>query len=151
MTEITIPKRLRPIIQAFNAPNEAATKALIISAAKAVGGSKGYTYSRNDVTDAEIEAVLALMQALSPKDTIEMIYGAQIVASHLLGLKMLSHDHGDDQILGLKLLKFSNEALNQLHKKKSGGTNQNINITYNHLGEGPALMQTVIPKEGACQ
>jgi predicted class III extradiol MEMO1 family dioxygenase len=145
MTEITIPKRLRPIIQAFNAPNEAAAKALIVSSVKMIH------YDESKIPSEEIESVMALMQALAPKDMIEMIYCAQIVSAHLYGLKLLSHDYSDDQHIGLKMLKFSNEVLNQLHKKRRGGTNQNINITYNHSGGGPALMQTILPKEETCQ
>lgn len=152
MVEINIPRRLRPIVQAFNAANEEAAKALIISAAQALCIKESiFGYSNGEVSDQEIESVLAMMQALAPKDMIEMIYSAQIISFHLSGLSMLGHSHRDDQILGLKLLKFSNEALNQLHKKRSGGTSQNINITYNYTGEGPVLMQKILPKGEICQ
>ena len=99
-----------------------------------------YISDRREISKEEIEGVISLMKGIDPLDTIELIYGAQIVSSHIMGLRMLSQDHRDDQNLGLKLLRFSNEALERLQKKKSGGNSQNINITYNHLGTG--ILQT---------
>jgi hypothetical protein len=56
----------------------------------------------------------------------------------------LSASYPDDQKLGLKLLRFSNEAMQQLEKKRNGGT-QNITVNYNYHGQGNPLMQTIIP------
>ena len=152
MNEITIPKKLAPLIRAFSADEESA-ELLILEAAKAI-------YTNNDsfglcscsVSNEELEGIIALMKGIDPKDTIEMIYGAQIITSQLLGLKLISHSFPADQALGLKLLKFCHDAMNQLQKKRSGGTTQNITVNYNYNGQGPALMQTVIPsKDTSCQ
>lgn len=153
LQEIVIPKKLAPLVKAFSADDQAA-RMLIIDAAKTISKpeSGGFSIDDKEITRDELEGIIALMKGLSPKDTLETIYAAQIVTSHLMGLRLLRQDFAPDQALGLKLLRFSNEAMIQLQKKRAGGISQNINITYNHAGPGPALMQTVIPKdETSCQ
>lgn len=151
MKEITIPKKLAPLIQAFSADEQSA-KILITEAAKTIYATQSLGFTGHSVSSEELEGVIALMRGIDPKDTIEMIYGAQIITSHLLGIKLLSHGFPVDQTLGLKLLKFSNDAMNLLHKKRSGGTNQNITVNYNYNGQGSAFIQTVIPtKDSICQ
>ena len=151
MKDITIPKKLVPLIQAFSADEESA-KLLILEAAKAIYTTQDSFLSECSVSNEELEGVISMMKGIDPKDTIEMIYGAQIITSHLLGIKLLSRSYKDDQMLGLKLLRFCNDAMNQLQKKRLGGTSQNITVNYNYNGQGPALMQTVIPTQGSpCQ
>lgn len=145
MKEITIPKKLAPLVKAFSA-DEQSVKTLIIEAAKSIYTTHdSFGFSSCSISNEEIEGVIALMNGINPKDTIEMIYGAQIITSHMLGIKLLSHSFPADQVLGLKLLRFCNEAMSQLQKKRSGGSTQNITVNYNYNGQGPALMQTVIP------
>lgn len=152
MKEITIPKKLAPLIQAFSA-DERSARTLIMEAAKTIYTTQeSYGVSSCSISNDEIEGVIALMKGINPKDTIEMIYGAQIVTSHLLGIKLLASGFPADQALGLKLLRFCNESMSQLQKKRSGGSTQNITVNYNYNGQGPALMQTVIPiKDTSCQ
>lgn len=152
MKEITIPKKLAPLIQAFSA-DERSARTLIMEAAKTIYTTQeSYGVSSCSISNDEIEGVIALMKGIDPKDTIEMIYGAQIVTSHLLGIKLLASGFPTDQALGLKLLRFCNEAMSQLQKKRSGGSTQNITVNYNYNGQGPALMQTIIPnKDASCQ
>ncbi len=144
MKEIKIPDKLLPLVKAFTADEQSA-KLLIIEASKAICNSqkqRSYGYDDMEISKEEIEGIISLMKGIDPRDTIEMIYGAQIVSSHLMGLRMLSHPHKQDQTLGLNLLRFSNEAMERLQKKRSGGACQNINITYNHLGSGILQTQT---------
>ena len=145
MKETTIPKKLALLVRAFSTDEQSA-RTLIIEASKAIYTSHdSFGFSSCSISNEELEGVIALMNGINPKDTIEMIYGAQIITSHMLGLKLLSHGFAADQVLGLKLLRFSNEAMNQLQKKRTGGTTQNITVNYNYNGQGPAFMQTVIP------
>lgn len=147
MQEVTIPKKLQSLIKAFSVDDQSA-RLLIIEAAKTIyGKSDGLSFCGRDISNEEVEGVLCLMRALAPQDALEMLYCAQIVSSHLLGFRLLRAEFHGDQILGYKLLRFSNEAMAQLQKKRSGGGAQNIQVTYNYNGHGPALMQTVIPKE----
>lgn len=150
MNEITIPKKLEPIIRAFYSDSPKSAKALILQAAKAIYGSDEddddlYSFGKNHViTSEELEEVCAIMQGIKPNDMLEAILASQIIVSHLLGLRKLAKRHSEDQRLGLNMLRFSNEALNQLQKKRTGHV-QNITVNYNYNGTGQALMQTVLP------
>lgn len=155
MKEITIPKKLAPLVKAFSAEDQSA-RLLINEAAKAISkaepsSSFKLSFEEETLPEEELEGVIALMRDLAPQDAIETIYAAQIVSSHIMGLRLLSHDFPADQALGLKLLRFSNEAMGQLIKKRAGGSSQHINITYNYAGSGPVLMQTIMPEEDPCQ
>lgn len=151
MNEVMIPKRLAAIVKAFSA-DEHTARTLIVQTANTIYLSEdSFGLSNHAPSEHEIEGVISLMKGIAPKDTIEMIYGAQIIVSHLLGLRLLSHNFTSDQLLGLKLMRFCNESMQQLEKKRTGGTNQNITVNYNYSGQGPAVMQTIIPKEMPCQ
>lgn len=156
MKKITIPNKLAPLVKAFSSDEQSA-RLLILEAARAIGQAEpsgnfglGF-YSEKPVSEEQLSGIIGMMKGIDPKDTIEMIYGAQIISSHLMGLRLLSHNLPADQTLGLKLLRFSSESMGQLLKKRAGGVNQHINITYNHAGTGPTLMQTIVPKEQPCQ
>jgi hypothetical protein len=154
MKEIAIPSKLAPLVKAFSVDDQSA-RLLIAEAARAIGsaeesGPLDFGLSEKTISEEELSGIISMMKGIDPRDTIEMIYGAQIISSHLMGLRLLSHRFQADQTLGLKLLRFSNEAMGQLLKKKAGGINQNINVIYNHSGPGPALMQTVL-KDQPCQ
>lgn len=147
MNEITIPERLQPLVQAFYAESEEVAKTLILQAAKTIYDANNELYSRNHIiTDDELQSVCALMQGLKPQDMLEALYAAQIIVSHMIGMHKLAKDHYEEQRIGLKMLRFSNEALGQLHKKRSGGM-QNIMVNYNYAGTAPAPMPTIIPHE----
>lgn len=152
MKEVIIPKTLAPLMRAFSA-DENSARLLIVEAAKAIYTThESFGISSCSISNDELEGVVALMRGIAPKDTLEMIYGAQIITSHLLGIKLLAHSFPADQTLGLKLLRFCSDAMHQLQKKRLGGTAQNITVNYNYNGQGPALMQTVIPhKDLSCQ
>lgn len=115
--EIEIPQQLQPLVKAFSVESEAAAKILIVDAARALCGNAD-RFERG-ISKEEVDGVCALMQGIKPKDTIEAIFAAQIVASHLLGLRLLSKSYDEDQSLGLRLLKHCNEALAQLENRRS--------------------------------
>lgn len=109
---ISIPSILLPIIEAFSIESEVTAKALIRQSINMI-------YSQGTYED--VETIFNLMKAISPKDTLEIIYAAQIVLGYLLGMHKFSLSYPDDQILGLKLLKFSNDAMDELAKRRSKG------------------------------
>jgi hypothetical protein len=132
-------------MQAFHVDSEKAANSLVFEAARAIFGHDEFSaFSRNDITKEELGLITSIMRGIKPRDTLETLYAAQIVASHMLGMRKLCDSHPDDQNLGLKLLRFSNEAMQQLDKKRNGGT-QSITVNYNYQGNGNALMQTVMP------
>jgi len=147
--QITAPQALSPIMKAFHVESEEAAHALILEASKAIYGCKESESNFNvlgskdrEITNEELEGITSLMEGLAPRDSLEALYAAQIVASHMLGMRKLSSDYGEDQNLGLRLLKFCNDAMQQLDKKRNGG-NQNITVNHNYNGPGNALSQTV--------
>lgn len=153
MANIAIPKKLEPIVQAFFAESPQAAKKLVIQAAKAIYGSEE---ARNPfdmitrfrpISDEQLEDICVLIQGIKPNDVLEAITASQIVVTHLLGMRKLASNFPEDQKLGLKMLKFSNEATVHLQKKRSGGM-QNVTVNYNYNGTQPAI--PTIPIEGDC-
>lgn len=137
MREITIPKKLEPIVKAFYAESPAAAKALLIQAAKAIYESDEENFLINplkkqrEIENKDLEEICAMMQSCKPQDMLEALFAAQIVVSHMLGMRKLAKSHIDDQRLGVKLLQLSTTALCHLQKKRSAGV-QNITVSYNY-------------------
>jgi len=124
---INVPTSLAPVMQAFHATSEQTVKELIIDAARAVYGvNRDYV-----ISNIELKGIIALMRNIAPNGTIETLYAAQIVVSYMLGMRRLAEGYSEDAKLGMKLLKFSNEAIHRLGRKRSGGP-QNITVNYNH-------------------
>lgn len=147
---IEAPQSLVPLMQAFHVDSDKVARSLISEAARAIYG-KG-DYGRDRVfSKSELDGIVSLMKCIRPRDSLETLFAAQIIVGHMLGMRKLAEGCPDDQKLGLNLLRFSNEAMQQLEKKRSGAT-QNIIVNYNHNGQGNALMQTVLAKgENRCQ
>lgn len=147
--EINPPPSLIPIMQAFHVETEEAANALIQEAAMAIA-PEGFMGRRENPSKSEIEIVASLMRGLKPQDSIETLYAAQVIVSHMVGMRKLASDYPDDQRIGLKMLKFSNEAIQQLDRKRIGRT-QNIIVNYNRNGVGDSYVQTVIKEKQSCQ
>jgi hypothetical protein len=149
MKEITIPKKLDPIVRAFFSDSPRAAKNLVIQAAKAIYGAEeerdllDYSMKKQHViTNEDIEDICAFMQGIKPIDMLEAIIAAQIVVTHMLGMRKLATGHSIDQHLGLKMLRFSVDAMQQLQKKRCGGL-QNITVNYNYNGDKPPPISTI--------
>lgn len=131
---IQAPRGIAPIMKAFHADTEKNANLLILESAKVIFGKddNGFDlFRKEDISKEELLAVTSLMKELNPQDSLEMLYSAQIVTSHLLGMRKLAQSSSEDQKLGLKLLRFSNDALLRLEKKQSDVT-KNIKVNYNH-------------------
>jgi len=147
--EIAAPQALIPIMQAFHVASDKVAKSLISEGTTAIYG-RGCGGNR-ELSKSELDGVISLMKCINPRDSLETLHAAQIVVCHMLGMRKLATDFREDQKLGLNLLRFSNEAMQMLEKKRSG-TTQNIIVNYSYSGQGNALMQTVLPKgESRCQ
>lgn len=145
MKELTIPKKLEPIVKAFWAESPKAAKALVMQATQAIyGGNEeddfdAFSFKKKHViTPEELESVCAMMAGLKPADMLEALYAAQIVATHLLGLRRLARGCSEDLRIGLRMLQFSSDSMAALHKKRTGGL-QNITVNYNYAGKPPPL------------
>jgi len=150
MNKIIVPRKLEPFIQAFYVKSKKAVKELILQAAKAIyesGDDGNYSFGdKQQITPEELEGIWSLIQSIKPQDTLEALYAAQVVVSHLLGLRKLAKGSIDDQRLGLKLLKLSNEAITNLQRKRLGGM-QNIMVNYNYSETETKVFPTVIPEK----
>lgn len=133
--EIKAPKALVPLMQAFHVDDEKDASILIMEVVQIIWGQEGNAFE--GLSKEELEGVSYLMKGINPRDTLETLYAAQIVASHMLGMRKLSASHPDDQRLGLKLLRFSNETMQKLSKKRHGGMH-NITVNYNERGTNHA-------------
>ena len=143
--EVNAPQSIVPIMQAFHAESKEVAEALVIEAAKAIA-PRELVMGRTEPSEAEIEMVASLMRSLNPQDSLETLYAAQIIVSHLLGMRKLASDYDSDESIGLRMLKFSNETMQQLTKKRGGGA-QNITVNYNYNGTGNTMSQTVIKEK----
>lgn len=150
MKEIKIPEKLEPIIEAFCAHSPKTAKALILQAAKTIYGSdddadecETLFRREHDITPDELDDICVMMQELRPTDMLEALSAAQILVTHLLGLRKLAKCHIDDQRMGLQLLKFSSVSMALLHRKRTGSL-QNIVVNYNNTGH--ALTQITNPR-----
>jgi hypothetical protein len=120
---------------------------LIEQAAKAIYGENenneyAFVSSPRMISEEEINAIYSLMKSIRPRDMLETLYASQIVVSHMLGMKKLAQSHLNDQILGAKLLRLSNDAIERLERKRNGG-HQNISVTYhNNAPSMQALVST---------
>ena len=144
--EIAAPNAIIPLMQAFHVDSDKVAKALISEAATAVYGQEKVYGAARAISKSELNSLVSLMRCIKPRDSLETLYAAQIVVSHMLGMRKLAEICSDDQKLGLNLLRFSNEAMQMLVKKQSGST-QNVVVNYSYSGHGNALMQTVIPEQ----
>ncbi len=142
---IEAPQALVPLMQAFHVGSDKVAKSLISEAAIAIYGKDDFGRDRS-FSKSELDGIVSLMKCIEPRDSLETLFAAQIVVGHMLGMRKLAEGCLDDQRLGLNLLRFSNEAMQQLEKKRNGAT-QNIVVNYNHNGQGNTLMQTVIARE----
>lgn len=132
---LVVPSSLATLVEVFSIESEETAKALISQAAAAIYFEKqdefGFNSAPRPISKQEIDGVYALMRAIKPIDVLEALYAAQIVAGHMLGMRKLAQSCQDDQRLGLKLLRLSNDAMERLEKKRNSG-HRNINVTYNN-------------------
>lgn len=113
--EFVIPKALVPFMNAFRVNLESDVQSLIKEAIIAILGDHPYGL---DISNEELEGVVALMKEINPRDSLEIFYAAQIVSSYMLGMRELSASYPEDQKLGLKLLEFSNESMQRLMERR---------------------------------
>ena len=119
---IKAPQALVPLMQAFHVGSDKVAKSLIFEAARAIYGKETlYGGAVREISKSELDGVIALMKCINPMDSLETLYAAQIIVGHMLGMRNLSESHIESRKLGLNLLRFSNEAMQQLEKKTKRG------------------------------
>lgn len=135
---IQVASPLVPLMQAFHVDSDGAAKCLIQQAANAIYKNDQY----DPISEEELEGITALMRGISPQDALETLYAAQIVACHMMGMRKLAESFNEDERLGLKLLQFSNVAMQHLDRKRNGGTQ---NIIVNYTSQNAVIAQQLLP------
>lgn len=137
------PKALAPLMQAFHVGSDKISKSLILEAVETIYGKDGFRKDRA-ISPKELGDVIWLMKCIAPRDSLETLFAAQIVVGHLLGMRKLEENCFHDQKLGLSLLRFSNEAIQQLERKRNGAI-QSITVNYG-CGHADDFVQTALLK-----
>lgn len=143
------PKALTAISEIFSIDCEKTAKDLLEKAAQAVYYENKSAVELDcfettyQITKQEIDSVYALIKSIKPQDALETLAGSQIVVCHLLGMRKLAQPNREDQQIGVKLLRLSNDAMERLERKRNGGR-QNINVTYNN--SAPSIQSIITPQ-----
>ena len=103
-------------MEIFSVESEVVAKTLIEKAFAAIY----FEQEDKDISKMEIDEVYALIKSFEPSNFTESLYAAQMILSHMLGIKKLTQPSKDDQRLGLKFLKLSNDAIQRLEKRRTG-------------------------------
>jgi hypothetical protein len=82
---VQAPSSLIPIMQAFHVDSDKAAKVLIQEAANTIYGKT--EFGSRSISKDELEGLWALMKGINPRDGLETLYAAQIVACHMLGMR----------------------------------------------------------------
>jgi hypothetical protein len=113
---LEIPNSLAILMEVFSIESEAVAKTLIAKAFAAIYFEK----EGKDISKMEVDEVYALIQSFEPSNFTESLYAAQMILSHMVGIRKLTQPCKDDQRLGLKLLRLSNDAIQRLEKRRIG-------------------------------
>lgn len=110
---ISIPPALKLFMDGFTIQSEREAVRLFKQAVESVA-------CNINITDKNLRDGYNLFRTIMPQDEIELLWCAQLVFSHLLGLHCLSLAHPRDKRIGLKLLKTSDDTVSRIYKKRNG-------------------------------
>ena len=115
-----IKKEIEPIIASLI---DIATVTNVKDAATSLEKFVQYIYGyKNHEVDEKLQAnvlyALDILRSIKAQDSEESVMVALYVVSQILGLHKLSQDSIEDQLIGLKLLKSSGEAITNLCDKR---------------------------------
>jgi hypothetical protein len=146
--EVAIPQQISLLIEAINCDNIEAARLLVKHAMLLSSNSSQHWPMENAWKDEDLDAVVGLIRGIKPKDTVEAILAAQFVALHLKGIATMAKDNYNIMGQALMMVRLSHQALNMLQQYR--GKSQTINVNYNVLNQGNAILNTVVqagPKE----
>lgn len=138
---VTVPDHITLLSESIKCTNPDAARLLVQRAMHAIYPHK--SWKQDTWTDAELDAVVALMQGMNPKDTVEALLVAQFVALHLQGMANMAQENYNIMGHALMMIRLSHQTLSMLQQYR--GKSQTINVNYNVLNEGNnAILNTVI-------
>ncbi len=95
--------------------------------------------SMNDTARTNL---LALIGSINPKDTIEVMLASQFITLHVKALSAIAEDNYYIMAKAMAMLRLSQHALSMLQAYR--GKSQTINVNYNVLNQGNAILNTLI-------
>ena len=140
--EVAIPSQIALLIEAINCDDENAARLLVHRAMLLTFNSSNHWPKEDAWSDEDLDAVVSLIRGIKPRDTIEAILAAQIVALHLKGIEAMSQDNYNIMGHAMMMVRLSHQALNMLQQYR--GKSQTINVNYNIHSEGDAVLNTLI-------
>lgn len=138
---VSVPSQISLLVEAINCDNQDAARLLVNRAMLMIYGPSVYDPSAKD-----IDAVIALIRGINPKDTVESILAAQYVALHLKAMSIIEEDNYNIIGQGMMMIRLSHQALNTLQQYR--GKSQTINVNYNVHSEGNAVLNTLVQTGG---
>ena len=143
---VALPNQISLLVEAINCDNPEAARLLVHRAMLLTHHSRKHWPPENAWTDADLDAVVALIRGIKPKDTVESILAAQFVALHLKGMETMSEDNYNIMGQAMMMVRLSHQALNMLQQYR--GKTQTINVNYNVHSEGDAILNTMVNNVG---
>lgn len=142
----TLPKedQISLLADAINCDNPEAARLLIRRAMSAIHSHK--SWQQPAWNDQDLDAVLALIKGFNPRDTVETMLAAQFVALHLQATANMAQENYNTMSYALMMVRLSHQTLDMLQRYRGKG--QNINVNYNVLNHGNAILNTVIKDGG---
>ena len=125
--------QMQLLADAINSDNEDMVQLLVTRAMKII-------YGDNTVNKKDVDAVIALIRGIRPKDAIELSLASQFVAMNLHGMATLSSNYLNSKGQAMMMIRLSHHALDMLLRYRGKGP---INV----LNEGNAVMNTMIQAE----
>lgn len=150
---LKVPDQISLLIEAINCDNENAARLLVHRAMGAASGKKPDYFNKTPWSNEDIDAVVALIRGIKPRDTVEAILAAQFISLHLSGMDELAQVAIGSKGQGVMLIRLSQQTLDLLQRYR--GKSQTINVNYNVQTKGDTVLNTLIqnvggdPKKGA--
>jgi len=139
----TVSQQKNQLMQMIKCDNPDAVKLLIEQATKIVYKHNIFDTKLNQKNHDTIQA---LILSLNPQDTTEAMLAAQYVALHTKAMKVIAEDNYYIMGKALMMLRLSQQALSMLQAYR--GKSQTINVNYNVLNQGNAILNAQIQTAG---
>ena len=131
--------------------NKDAANLIIETALNLVHGSNSKWKREPSWYKEDMDAMVALISDIEPRDSIEALLASQFVALHLNAMGVIQQDNYNIMGQGLMMVRLSHQALETLQRYR--GKSQTINVNYNVLNQSGATLNALLqtgdlPKKG---
>jgi hypothetical protein len=140
---LSLPDQVTLLVEAINCNDEGAARLLVTRAMNIIYEKSNLSYpSKEAWGDEELDSVVALIRGVKPQDSVEAILASQFVALHLQGMATMAKDYINSKGQAMMMIRLSHHALEMLQRYR--GKNQTINVNYNVLNKGNAILNTMV-------